>query len=404
MLLSNAYDPDVRAQKEAHVLAAAGYDVTVIAWDRSLSYPQREREVVPPQLAANLLAWRGRTVETPEPASIVRIRKRAGWRMGPRHLAPRIPGFWWHLLRETGRVNPAIVHAHQLDTLPVACLFGRLHGVPVIYDAREDYPGMIAPTGGRVIARALEQLERWLMPRASAVLAVGERHAAHCRSMGGRVWIVHNSQPLADADNAALGAGPLRRSLGIPETALLVVHVGNLSHDRLLTPVLEAVAALDDVYLVVGGDGPQEPLLRAAASGCARIRALGRIPLADVGGVVAAGDVVYYGLNAEHPNSFYFMPNLGFFAFAAGRPLLVTPVGEIAEVVRREECGVVMEAATGAAAEDALRRLRDASLRARLGARARQLGETKFSLTSTAGQLLDAYAFAAARTENGDRG
>jgi glycosyltransferase involved in cell wall biosynthesis len=405
MLLSNPYEPDVRAQKEAHILALAGYQVTVIAWDRSLSYPQRDREEIPPQIAASLADWPGRAVDTPEPVSIVRIRKRAGWRQGPRHFLPRVPGFWWRLFRETQRVRPAVVHAHQLDTLPVAWAFGRLYGAPVVYDARENYPGMLAPSVGRLLAGALERLDRWLTPRAGAVLAVGERQAARHRAMGARVWIVHNSQPLADAEAAMVAGRAFRRSLGIPEAALLVVYVGNLSADRLLTPVLEAVPQLDDVYLVVGGDGPQAPEVRAAASACPRIRALGRVPLTDVSTIVAAGDVVYYGLNAENPNSFYFMPNLGFFALAVGRPLLVTPVGEIADIVRREACGLVMEAATAAAAEDALRRLRDGSLRARLAARARHLAETELNLTCAATRLLEAYTSvrSTVQTENASR-
>ena len=34
MLLSNAFRPDPRVLKEARSLAQAGYDLTVIAWDR----------------------------------------------------------------------------------------------------------------------------------------------------------------------------------------------------------------------------------------------------------------------------------------------------------------------------------------------------------------------------------
>jgi hypothetical protein len=39
MLLSNAFLPDPRVLKEARSLTNAGYDVTVIAWDREGTYP-----------------------------------------------------------------------------------------------------------------------------------------------------------------------------------------------------------------------------------------------------------------------------------------------------------------------------------------------------------------------------
>jgi glycosyltransferase involved in cell wall biosynthesis len=390
MLLSNPYEPDVRAQKQAHMLALAGYDVTVIGWDRQCAYPPRDLEVMPAQLDAALADWPGRCVDSPAPVKIVRVRVPARWHAGPRHLLPKVPSFWSRLYRETRRARPAIVHAHQLDTLPVAALYGRLHSVPVVYDAREYYAGMVAPNAGPRLHDILEAVDQYLTPRAAAVLAVGERHAQRHRAMGGRVWIVHNSQPaLLDKD---AGTRDLRAALGIPENALVVTYVGHLTPDRLLAPVMEAVARLDDVVLVVAGDGPRGDQVRAAAAACPRIMALGAVPLTRVLPIVAAGDVVYYGLDATNPNSYYFMPNLAFFAFAAGRPLLVTPVGEIAEVVDREQCGIVMEEATAAAAEFALRLLRDDDFRGNLAARSRYLGTHEFHLHHGATQLLQAYA------------
>ena len=43
MLLSNAFRPDPRVLKEAAALAAAGYAVTVIAWDREGKLPPQEQ-------------------------------------------------------------------------------------------------------------------------------------------------------------------------------------------------------------------------------------------------------------------------------------------------------------------------------------------------------------------------
>ncbi len=43
MLLSNAFRPDPRVLKEAQTLAQAGYDVTVVAWDREGKFPPEER-------------------------------------------------------------------------------------------------------------------------------------------------------------------------------------------------------------------------------------------------------------------------------------------------------------------------------------------------------------------------
>ena len=42
---SNGVDPDSRVEKEANTLAKAGYNVTILAWDRSENYKRRISEM-----------------------------------------------------------------------------------------------------------------------------------------------------------------------------------------------------------------------------------------------------------------------------------------------------------------------------------------------------------------------
>lgn len=390
MLISSGYAPDVRLQKQAHTLATAGYRVTIIAWDRLRAHPPTARESATPLLAASLAGWPGRCDEPPGPVTIVRLQIAAGYRTG-RPLLAKMPRFWARALHELRRFRPDIVHACDLDTLPAAYCYRCLTGTPVIYDAREFYAGMVQANVGPALSRALDALDGWLTPRVDAVLAVGERLAARHRALGGRVWIVPNAHPLPPPDLAATSGAQLRQRLALPDGALLVVYVGYLTPDRLLAPLLDAVSVLPDVWLLVGGTGPQAERVAAYAARCSRIRPLGWVPLEQVAAVVSSADVVYYGLDAQHPNSAYFMPNLALTALAVGRPLLTTPVGEIAEVVRVEACGVVMEDATASAAIAALGRLQDPALRAALAGRALALGQSRYDWRCAASQLLDAY-------------
>jgi glycosyltransferase involved in cell wall biosynthesis len=161
----------------------------------------------------------------------------------------------------------------------------------------------------------------------------------------------------------------------VPEDARLVVYVGYLTPDRYLDPVLKAVPRLEQAWLAVGGTGPQLERVQQAAATCERIRVLGWVPLEQVAVVVASGNVVYYGLNALNPNSAY------------------TPVGEIADLVQRERCGVVMPAATPEAAERALVQLCDKAYHATLANRARYIGQTAYNWSCAATKLLDMYRY-----------
>src|SRR5690606_34860877 len=150
--------------------------------------------------------------------------------------------------------------------------------------------------------------------RADAVLTVGTRLEVRLSALGAKVSIIPNTQILPDQGWIEATRQRVRGELGVPDGALLIGWFGHLTPDRLLAPALEAVAALAGTWMVVGGTGPGEREVRLAAERCSRILPLGKVALDRVAAFVVASDVVYYGLNESEPNSFYFMPNLAFFA------------------------------------------------------------------------------------------
>ena len=86
LLLSRGYGPDVRAQKEAHTLAAMGWRVSVIAWDRAGVLPRHNREIAPGPLAEMLDDWPGRCTNSREPVTVTHLRIAAGYGTGRRLL------------------------------------------------------------------------------------------------------------------------------------------------------------------------------------------------------------------------------------------------------------------------------------------------------------------------------
>lgn len=392
MILSRAYAPDVRAQKEAHTLALAGYRVTVLAWDRTATHTRHMVESIPTTIDRALAAWSPRMSYEPLPVAVMHCQVRAGYHTG-RRLLRTLPRYWWFVWHELRRIQPQIVHAHDLDVLPVTWAYARWAQVPLIYDMREYYPGMVRDSVGPTMSRALDALDAALLSRVDAVITVGERLAAYCRARNPQTVVVHNSQPLVTPEDQRRDRTRWRERLELPDGALLLVYVGQLTADRDLAPVLDAVPHVPGVWLAVAGDGPSAGRVRAAAARCNRVRPLGRIPLADVAGLVSAADVVYYGLHSTNRNSYYFMPNLAFFALAAGRPLLTTSVGEIAELVRREGWGRVLDGEGAAGGTDAaiaaLRDLRDDDYRERLAYTARELGERRYNWMHDADRLLE---------------
>ncbi len=104
MLLTNPYRPDVRVQKEAFALAAAGAEVVVFAWDRSGRLPTIERP------------YEGVTIRR----LFIRSRDGLGIRQFPRFLR-----YWRAAARAVGAERWDVLHAHDLDGLVGAVLSNR---------------------------------------------------------------------------------------------------------------------------------------------------------------------------------------------------------------------------------------------------------------------------------------
>ncbi len=187
MLLSNAFRPDPRVLKEARSLAEAGYEVTVVAWDREGRFPAQE--------------------ET-DSFTVQRVQDvRSSYGAGIRQ-ALRLPKFWLHAWRRLNRLQPAVVHCHDFDTLPPGWLWAKLHRRPVIYDAHEYYTELQRPRLrgllGKVLLALIGAAEQVLSRSAAAVVTVDERIASRYRNR--RVVIIGHYPPVEFAQ-APVGRG-----------------------------------------------------------------------------------------------------------------------------------------------------------------------------------------------------
>jgi hypothetical protein len=191
MFVHTALLHDARVEREAAALAAAGYDVRVVA-ARGAGTPARERrdgfeiervdsDPMPTRAVRRALAARGRGGDIGTVAAPLH-RGRAGVRGVVERLALRV-----HLAAELARyvrlaagaakTAPAQVWmAHDLDALPAAWFARRRHGGRLLYDSHELFSERIAvSSAARPFWRALE---RRLARRADAVVTVGDGVAA----------------------------------------------------------------------------------------------------------------------------------------------------------------------------------------------------------------------------------
>ena len=175
---------------------------------------------------------------------------------------------------------------------------------------------------------------RLLLARCDAVVALwGAAADFLCQDFGvseSLVRVIPQGTPSgrfgpADAARRARTKGDL--GLG---SAPVVGYVGALGREKDVQGVLEAVSTLDDVTLLIAGDGPERTRLedRAASLIPGRVRFLGTV--ADTRVVLDACDVLVLASVTEG------MPGVLIEAAMSGVPIVATDVGGVSEIVTQD--------------------------------------------------------------------
>ncbi|MDN4475404.1 glycosyltransferase [Demequina sp. SYSU T00192] len=333
---------------------------------------------------ARELARRGRTV-----SAVAAHPFYPGWRIYPghggwtvreddagvrlarlRHFVPRRPTSVMRLLSETSfgvrasmrRWAPAqarILVSPALFATAVVMLRATLldRRTPVLVWIQDLYGVGLSETGGGggAATRVVRAVERWVLTRATRVVAIHERFAhAVERDYGidpARIDIVRNWTHLEDVplpDRAKA-----RARLGWSADAVVAVHAGNMGVKQGLDTVVEAAALADRhgsaVRFVMVGNGSDRERLEAAATGVDAIDFVGTLDDETFRDALAAADVLV--VNERPGVAEMSVPSKLTSYFTSGRPVVasVDPGGASAEEVRRAGAGVVVPSGDGAA-------------------------------------------------------
>ena len=365
MLLSNGFTHDPRVDAEARSLTRAGYEVTVLCWDRAGTLsPEDVRDGV----------------------RVVRLRNNALMRL-VRYDLFRLRPFWWLAASralELHRQTPFdVVHAHDLDTLPAAVAVKRRTGLPLIYDAHEFFPWMIADVSrAKPWAGRFAGLERRLTPEAELVVAscpaLREYFAAMTRAP---IATVMNTRTLVPGEYE-----PPRNP------RMRVVWIGGLHMDRLLVPFAELAVEDDSFEVEIGGWGPAaDPIRALAAKSRGNLRFLGAVPMGEVLPRTRAADVAYALYDPSKRLFRLGLPNKLFEALVVGRPLLVAKGTSVGNEVVAADCGLAIEYSKDALRE-AIGGLRsDPASRERMGRNALRLAQDRYNWSRDEAALLGVY-------------
>ena len=365
MVVANPCDPDWRVMKEARTLAEAGFEVTILAWDRD-----------------------GTRVPEATVGDAKFLRIRSPYVHGPASISRRVIDtlrFWRKAVSTSNPLNPEIVHCHDLLTLPVGVFLtiGRRRR-RLVYDAHEVYWLMFQPIWPRPLIWLARAVEKILLRFVSRVITVSDL-ATPLLATSSQITVIGNWYDPFDQDIEA--GTSLRAQLRIPESTFCIGCVGSLDPRRLISLLVAYATRYPDTAVIVAGRGSCEARLREAAATISNLHFLGWQP--DPTPIYSAVDALFYG-SAADPYGRISSPNTLFLAIAMKIPLITTDVGEAAAVISSSGGGVVLKAESPLALRDAIETMSSAGTMQRMMSALEGI-QSRYRWAEARHRLLDLY-------------
>jgi glycosyltransferase involved in cell wall biosynthesis len=326
VLVLNGYTHDSRVERQVEALRKLGYFTSVFALhEKGLElrerYPFHE-------------VRRFRLLTRPLPKhKIVHVLK----------YAECIAQMCW----ASWRVKPALVHANDLDALPIGYLAARLRRSRLVYDAHELWAGISGRENFHPIVFALARwLEGTIARRADHVITVGGCIADHMAQnlKIPRPTVVRNVSAASKSGRSINGG--LREALGVSREVPIVLYLGGMVPGRGLETAIRAFTRVGGPAILVLM-GQCSDSYRSTLSGLAehlgiadRVVLLDPVPSEDVLRCASEATIGIAPIEGSCLNHRYSLSNKVFQYLQAGLPLLVSDLPEMASLVAQYNIGV----------------------------------------------------------------
>lgn len=269
---------------------------------------------------------------------------------------------WQFLLGNLAFIRATLMHPHDVyhchdgATLLPGFLASRRHAAGLVYDAHEYFPGYAPRRDGPRWKTALayrlyshRHFERLFIRQVDQVITVNESIAGFLQShykLRSRPTVLRNAIPYwTRSDNGK----SLHRLVGISERAPILLYQGMVTPARGLENAICALSHLPGWHFVSLGKGSERTLADLKALAVAegvqhRVHLHDPVPYEDLLPYTSSATVGVYlpSPEASSMSYLYSLPNKIFEYAVAGIPTVATALPEIAALLERHDCGIVI--------------------------------------------------------------
>jgi PEP-CTERM/exosortase A-associated glycosyltransferase len=250
--------------------------------------------------------------------------------------------------------RPDLIHAHSPALVGLPALRSAMKAkLPLVYEVRDLWENASVDRGkfkeGSPLYRASQLLESAVFQRARAVVTICEKlRETIAPRVKNALHVVGNG---VDTDQFTPRATPdaTRARWGV-QGKRVIGYIGTFQPyeglETLIAAVPEIARTVPNVHVVITGSGGEEERLRQAAKDrgvASQVTFTGRVPHAEVLDLYAAADLFVYPRILTRTTALT-TPLKPLEAMAMARPVMVSDVGAMLELVKHGETGLVFKA------------------------------------------------------------
>lgn len=249
---------------------------------------------------------------------------------------------WRHrLINAYSREPLQIIHCHDLEPLWIAVDLKMKTRAKLVYDAHELETER---NGSRGIRRALSRFqEKYLMPYVDHLITVSPsiRDWYAQRYPNKPISLVRNIPQVVGSRSNSVA---LRKSLQIPDKALLFLYLGALNKGRGIEAILQGFEGPGVRHHVLFmGSGPFVSKIKSYSGRCRRIHYLPPVQPNEVISYARGADVGLCLTEDSCLNHRYCLPNKLFEYLLSGLPVVASNLPDKAQIIRDYKGGWVIE-------------------------------------------------------------
>ncbi|MBT9151297.1 MAG: hypothetical protein DDT40_01488 [candidate division WS2 bacterium] len=362
LIKTNLIDRDPRLAKEIDTLKRGGYAITLLCWDRD------SKATGPHQAQAG------------DNYREVRLRLKAPYGI---KILPFLPIWWcfeffWLMVKRWD-----IVHAINFDSIIPAVVAAKLKRQPIIYEIFDVYTDMI------VLPQLLRQIgiyiEKIFMRLASAVILANEAQEKELNGIpNSNIVVVYNPPPDYFRKLDAQG-----------NDIFTIFYAGVLYRSRPmnLDKVFQAIGNTDGVGLIIAGYGDQvRDIEQWVNQADGKAEFIGKLSYTEVLERTMTSDLLFALYDPIVSSVRHASCNKLFEAMMASKPIIVSQGTAMADMVEKENCGLVVDSNSVDEIRKAIVRLKESpELCRQLGANGRRSYEQKYNREIMEQRLLTLY-------------